>query len=418
MSTLRERVVRRFVADSIGDIEALLQEYSKRFKEFTEFMPEATELQKKYKVVLSLSEAPDTSSREAYEAWSEKIKALRGDIPNRAYVQASTLIKYKGFAYLSAPAEKLCLAAVQQLVLPPKLRKSLEAAAKFWMKSTKRFKPKSPYNFPEKYAAEVIDIYIEDSVLYLKYLKLFLEVVKTGKPHTTEGLSATSIKAGPFTVVNTGGFDAIRMSDKVNLVEDCYHRLAKIGLGKVCYGNVLITNRIHGNQAVQAFYHIQSDELFVRGDAKVTMDGIQAVCHELTHRYQHKFMPDQKKRLSELYNKILYGGGAPKFPKDKYPKQGDSIVIKGETLIVDAVDPYENKVRMHIVDEPTSRFSIALEGYADIKGIEMEVPESGLYFVTPYAKSGGAGENFCEMVAYWCMGKLSEPMIELVKTVL
>lgn len=418
MSAVVERflLARRVVArvkqsDSVGDPTALLSDYQKALHDFAKHEGEVRARQEKLKVILELkNNAPsrrDDQDKAAWEEYAAKIKALRQDLSGIS-ARASTIVGVYGFDRLKGPAYKFCYAVIQQLALPPKSRKAIEAASKFWSKSTRRVNTKS-LGYTEEYEMAFVERYFEDLELYQKYDKLFKHVLSEGKAHTSEGEGATSLRAGPFLVVNTGGFDAESMAQKVKLVEECTDLLHKIGLGKVCYGNVLITNRLTSDAYTQAFYLIASDELFIRGDTKVTMSGVQAVCHELAHRYHHKFLGASNRDVRALYAKIKSQQAGVDLPT---PNIGEVIKWKGEDLTVVSIDRQHGQIRMKIPEEPKYTFSLAISAYAHSKGFQASK------FVTPYAEKGGPSENFAEMVAFYAMGKLPPDQVEILKPLL
>jgi hypothetical protein len=411
---LAQRVVARVKqSDSVGDPTVLLSNYQKALHDFAKYEGEIRTRQQKLKVILELkNSAPaDREDKAAWDEYVAKIEALRQDLSDLSDVsaRASTVVRVYGFDHLKDPAYKFCYAVIQQLALPPKSRKVIEAASKFWSKSTRRVNTKS-LRYTEEYEMEFMERYFEDLELYQKYDKLFKQVLSEGKAHTSEGEEATSLRAGPFLVVNTGGFDAESMAQKVKLVEECTDLLHKIGLSKVCYGNVLITNRLTSDAYTQAFYHIASDELFIRGDAKVMMSGVQAVCHELAHRYYYRFLaPARHRDVKAIYAKIKSQQEGMDLPT---PSIGEVIKWKGEDLTVVAIDRQHGQIQMKIPTEPKYTFSLAISAYAHSKGFHASK------FVTPYAERGGPGENFAEMVAFYAMGKLPPDQVELLKPLL
>src|SRR5690606_28033188 len=74
--------------------------------------------------------------------------------------------------------------------------------------------------------------------------------------------------AGSFKVVNMGGFPDKVMQESVRVVKQADQLLRKKGLGKVCYGDVQVTNSIQKSTRLIAFYLIGKDELFLRGNLK------------------------------------------------------------------------------------------------------------------------------------------------------
>ena len=51
-----------------------------------------------------------------------------------------------------------------------------------------------------------------------------------------------------------------------------------------------------------------------------------------------------------------------------------------------------------------------------LKGVEQKVDP--LDFVTHYAKKGGPGENFAEMVSFYALGKLPQAQLDLLLPIL
>ena len=439
--SLARRVAHRFVeADTVGDPTSHLTKYRERLAKFAEFERTAIDLKAKLADILKLnSEAP--SDPAAYDAWAVKIKALREAIPDRgddAPGRARTFIKVYGFEHLKEPARLFCLSVIQQLVLSPKVRKSMEAAAKFWDKRGLRFKIKARISQTEAYNAEYIDRYLEELAIYRKYEALFILALKDGRAHSQDGEGATAVKAGPFTLINTGGFDADLVEAKRKLVEECTERMRHIGLGKVCYGNVLITNRISSQESMQAFYLIASDEMFIRADAKVTMDGVHAVCHELAHRYHNKFVPggESNRDIKAIYMRLKNQDSDIPFPKI-----GEEVKYEGKTLRVEDYDFRRKTIRLRAPEEevclacghpaeghqPDAEhkvpiikkriYTMPLQMFNQLAGKPHE-STNPLSFVTPYAEKGGPAENFAEMVAFYAMGKLPPEQVELLKPLL
>lgn len=409
---IAQRVADR-VAASMGDPHQLLAEYSEALTEFSQVEDSARNLRDKYEEIFVAKNHMTPTT----EADVQQLKALRSEIPDHgdgSPVRIRVMLSKYGFDALKIPARSFCLAVIQQLVLPPRLRKSIEAAAKFWTKSARKYRLKARISSPEEWSAEHIDIYFSELELFRKYEKLFEQILDQGKEHTTEGEGATTIQAGPFTVVNGGGFDAATMAAKVKLVEDCARRMQYIGLGKACYGNVLITNRLNANAHTQAFYTIASDELFIRGDAKVTMDGVHAVCHELAHRYHYKFLGSSNPEVSKIYTTLKYS--RPSLTDLPRPEKGESLTWKGKTYVVDSIDWMRERIKMRDPEEPDTRvaYFLPLSAYPQAKGL----PPPKQAFVTAYAEKGGPGENFAEMVAFHAMGKLPDEQLELLKPLL
>lgn len=438
---LAARVVTRFKqADAVGDPKELLREFNERFSRWEAELPLAQKLQAGYEALFAVTKNPPSATdAPAMREWVEKQKELRAEVPIAGPGSYGPLTPFIGhhWGMIRRIAADLCLAILQQLALPPKTRKGIEAAAKVWSKD-RRWKAKARYGSDE-YAAEVTAKFLDDVQVLRKYQALFTSALREGKLHSDEGEGATKLKAGSFTLVNTGGFSQEDMARVAKLVEESEERLRRIGLGQVCYGDILVTNRIQAQANVQAFYLPSKDEMFIRADAKVSMDGVQMVTHELTHRYVNKFMPSSlKSGMHRIYMTIE---GQPV----SVPKIGEEITHKGKTLRVKDYDFRRQTVTMESPDDektcalcakPVGEhvtgpdglpdphhpviqkyvYKMPVEAYNRAAG--KDEPEGALKFVTPYAKSGGPEENFCEMVAFYCLGKLPPAQVELLTPLL
>lgn len=453
---MRERVVERYVlaprvaarvlnADSFGDPSELLKEFAAGVERFVALKNTALDLQAKYRALAKAEAEFQTAPVDQLKEKSDTLRDLRKSIPSGgqdSYVLLGGYVSQYGVERARNPANNLCLAILQQLALPPRLRKSIEAAAKFWAKSGRRWKPKSKYH-THAYEAEIVERYLDDVELLTKYQDLFTAAVAAGKPHSDVGETATKLKAGSFTLINTGGFGPDDMARVGKLVEEAEHLMRGIGLDRLCYGDVHITNRIHASSNVQAFYMGSKDEMFVRADAKVSLGAVHVVCHELTHRYCKKFMSGEAKQgMTRIYHRI----------KDEpvdFPKIGDEIFslsqgkklrvkdydFRRKSITLDSPDDAKTCICGQPVDghkpdvnakgEPEAHkapivqryvYKMPLEAYNQAAG-KPRAP-GALTFVTGYAEKGGPEENFCEMVAFYAMGKLPPQQVELLKPLL
>jgi hypothetical protein len=195
-------------------------------------------------------------------------------------------------------------AVFQTLSLPPVLRKKAEVAARM---ATKKFRePKlKPTNFTG-WEEDTEAKFKEEMDFIHKHLDLFEACKKVGVPHSEEGEGATKLKAGPFTLVNTGGFSEEVMKGMQDFALTVASILTSAGLGKVCYGDLSITNQVHSKSDAAAFYAHISDEVYLRAD-KTGMHGmhghLRTFIHELGHRYHNKVLKNVG--LKELYDTIL-----------------------------------------------------------------------------------------------------------------
>jgi hypothetical protein len=312
--------------------------------------------------------------------------------------------------------QDLFLGLLQQYDIPADLRKKVESCSRFYEKT--RFA--TPKNLEEGVAS-----FKKLMTLYREHLAL---AKNTFNQSTVRGLDApTVLRAGPFRVVNTGGFDEATMANCVKVIERAVHLLAKKGLGKVCYGDALISNTLSKSK-VLAFYLVSSDEFFVRANLKGKEGAaLQTIIHELAHRLYFKFLQSKHRDIARIYQAIKSKVDQStsdleseiRNNPDLSPKPGDTVVEKGKTYVVERVG-YGSRsgyqVIMHREDDPSNKASVSLKGWALLKGIKPESkPGSG--FITPYAGKNDE-ENFAEMIAFYCMDELPQDQVELLEKVL
>ena len=397
------------LADSIGDPPELLRDFERAVQAVE--IPESQLLLAKTALEEWVKSGPPLGNYDtAYKALSP--------LQDTAY---RALAKIKNQGVVADPGHKLFLAILQRYTLPAALRKKVEIASRTYLKSLKpRFKAKSGP-----------PLYLEYILAYEKFLgalKLHLSVAKEalaqGKEHSEGGPEATRVEAGPFTLVNTGGFSDKQMAEVVEVMEKVTSLAKSSGLGEVCYGEVQVTNTI-SRQSVLAFYLIAKDELFIRANVKANIDTVQTVLHELGHRYEHKFLGN-KRGPAVLYQTLegqerrrSWGIGT----KPKKPNPGDTLEAKGKRYVVLNTVPSRNgfKVNLTIEGKPNSSASVALDAFWALKGEagrNFDEDPNYIGFVSDYAKKGGPSENFAEMFAYFCMNRLpvlqSAPFEELV----
>jgi len=316
----------------------------------------------------------------------------------------------RGNAQLTDVGHKLFLSLLQNLAMPPKTRKQVEMASRFYLKVTKlRLKTHGASRY-----MEMLDGYEKYMALVRKHAETARVAVREGKEHA-EG--ETRIKVGSFTLVNTGGFSDKVMNEIADVVQKAQAYAKSSGVGKVCYGEVQVTNTINKSNYA-AFYLISSDELFIRANIKADRDVVKTVLHELGHRYEHKFLAGKSRDIEHLYQLLSGQERTRKYDRDDLPKPGDEITEKGKTYRVVHVLPDRRmgyKVILSQPDDPRVRASIGIEGYKEMQGEKpRNFDEEPNYkgYVTDYAKKGGPTENFAEMFAFYCLGRL--PVLQSV----
>ena len=382
-------------ADKVGDPKELTQlfrqvvekffpvrpEYAGARKTLEDFIKTPEELQDK-------KEEYKAASRIASEAWWYAVRAS---------------------AAFSRVGEPLFLSILKTYTLPQALRKKVEMAARFFSKKP-RFTSKK-YGLERD--LEKLDLYDKWEKSSREYLSL-AEQTLTYKEHQ-EG--ETKIKAGPFTLVNTGGFSPKVMQEVADLAHRAVTLATHSGVGQVCYGDIQVTNTL-ARSNVAAFYYIDKDEVFVRANIKDVTQTIYTLLHELGHRYVRKFLRGNlQSQLDRLYAHVRQQESERVREREKSlekPKPGEIFVDNGETYKVIAVTinrkgKYE--VKLVLEGDPHRGGTISLQGYHNKKTNTNTRPKSFLEdpefkgFVTEYSKSNRE-ENFCEMFAIYCLGEL------------
>jgi len=356
--------------------------------------------------------APRTRSmEEAYPGFSEATNQAYD-----AYFKVSN-----GRAKLIDVGHKLFLSILQSYTLPPAIRKKVEMASRAYMKQSKpRLKEHGNARYLEMFA-----LYEKFMAATRGHLETARKAVQNGKTHQEEGIGATKMKVGDFTLINTGGFPEKVMQEVADVVQKAQALAKSSGFGAVCYGDIQVTNTVGRSAKVLAFYLIESDQLFIRANVKSDVDTIQTVLHELGHRHEHKILgPSKKPNVGQLYY-LLNGQERSRTIGDdlskRKPAAGEELHSKGKTYKV-LTTVYERgtyKVRMTVEGKPGVTATVPLEAYLELKGEkarDFDTNPKFKGFVSDYAKKSPS-ENFAEMFSYYCMGRLpvlqSAPFEEL-----
>jgi hypothetical protein len=405
-----ERVVLRFrTAESVGEPKELLRLFEHAVAAVEDKVPEA-----KIQEAKAVLEPRVQAGLPGYSAEVVVFQDL-------AYA-ALFAIKH-GQRKVAEPGHRLFLSILQSYTLPPALRKKVEIASRVYLKEANpRYKNKSG-------AAAILErlqVYERYRDLLRTHLLIAKEAIAKGKAHVEEGAGSTKRKVGPFTLVNTGGFKEKVMDEVADVIQKVIAYAQSSGLGSVCYGEVQVTNTL-SKANVLAFYLLANDELFIRANVKSSSDAVRTVLHELGHRYEHKFL-NSSREVQRLYSVLSGQEIRRKYDREKtkgkLPDRGETLVSKGKTYVVTQTVPdYKAgyKIYLERQDDPQSTGSITLDGWLAMKGEtsrDVDTDPNYIGFVTDYAKRGGPSENFAEMFAYYCVGRLpvlqSAPFEELV----
>lgn len=384
----------------------------------------------RFQGILDKYSLPESDLREAKELLRGNPKADR----NNPEITGARILAFqasknvtKGSPELSEVGQPLFWSILQSYSLQPMLRKKIEAAAKAYSKA---YRPRQKAKDFTAIYTEYIDQYEAYFNAAQQHADAAREALKEGKEHsevpaedTTE--VGTKVKVGDFTLVNTGGFPEKTMNEVADLVQKASAFLHSSGFGKVCYGNILVTNSLKANK-VLAFYVIADDELLIRANFKKDRDTLRTILHELGHRYQFQFMKGRDSEVKSFY-RWMEGEEVDRL-KDKrdelIPKKGDTITVKGiEWEAVSTIPSLSSSgvkyvVNMQTVEQPPMKGKMDLEGWLSFKGIKLrDFNDQTLRgFVTEYAKRGGPDENFAEVFSIYCLGKLRSDYKEAFET--
>lgn len=252
-----------------------------------------------------------------------------------------------------------------------------------------------------------------------KKKKLYHQLYEAAKRTISKGEevgASAQLKAGSFTLINTGGFNEKVMGAVQGLTEKADRLLYAKKLGKVCYGEVNVTGTLRKARTL-AYYDTGSDELFVRSNLKgKSGPALQTILHELTHRLQYKFMGGRgNKDIKDLYrligNESQQKLEAVEYDKNKWPKEGDVIEAEGKHYRVTGITLNRRyNYDIHIEDVHGRKLLLPLAAY-------LRITYKTTSFITPYAATNPE-ENFAEMVAFFCLNELPEDQVKMLEDIL
>jgi hypothetical protein len=424
------RIAHRYVQSAlIGDSKELLEIYESKLKLYEGEARTAQEIQD------FIDKNIESQADEIGLSYSRMNAELRSGKPN-LWNELATIwesnrndfnLKFEsmslakshawGFENLKENAQPLFWSILQQFSLPANITKKVQAAAKYWDKSKLGASPrdKRPWAYVFDYKEHPAS-FLKNLGIWREHLALARECLAKGVPHG-DG-TKSKVQAGPFMLINTGSFSDEIMENVKQAVLKAVKAMTSIGLGKVCYGDMLVSKKISASGNILAFYVITSDEMFVRADAKATHDIVKTICHELAHRFQYKFSVPPRD-IKNLYDTIARSGESNGIISG-WPEIGRKVKFKGLDLIVTKVEKTKNKITLEQHPAPglaKPTYSAPIEWWAENIDVGAKLEHSPDFkgFISPYAKDGGPGENFAEMVAYHALGELPAPLVSLLK---
>lgn len=405
MSTQVQRIAARHIlAANVGDPRQLLELFKKVSLVTAKYEADLPELRR-----LQRDDIPELKFRsKTREFWNDpQFEEARATLKKYEMAVRKLMVspKYDYENLVKFGAQTLFLSILQQLELPPKLRKQVESCSKFYSRSRVQMSTEET----------AIDVYTKMLEGVRQHAKIAEEALRVGRPHSAE--TNTKIPAGSFTLINSGGFSTEDVTEAVKIVEKAEKLMRSIGLGKVCYGDIMLTQRI-AQANLLAFYLVGKDEMFIRVDLKgKAHDAVRTTCHELAHRAQFMFLKDRTAEIKAIYKRLAHISDSDedlKHIRDAI-KPGDTLKYKGETLIVDQVlltHRGDWSIKLKVEGDPAS-FRMSLKNYAEVKGLLSTAGK----FVTNYAKKD-PDENFAEMVATHALGQLPQDQVEMLEPLL
>ncbi len=335
--------------------------------------------------------------------WDDKQRADNKFANNKKFDLHSILTFYYEWL-VRKDAKLLFLGILQTYKLSPKLRKNVEACAKFYSRARIN-RPKTD---------KLIDDYIKLMALLRAQLKVAKEAIHTGVLQSEGGDEAsTELRAGSFTIINMGGFDpdVVKTSSETMVAAEALFR--KAGLGKVCYGDANISNQVSSANTL-AFYQVASDAMFLFPMHKKSKNFLRTVCHELGHRLQFKFLSGSDREIGYLYRSIA-NKEESQVRSVKDPEPGEKFEENGKVYVVESTrwGRKNKEVILHAEVNPKAQFAIDVKTFARLKNRMTGGPS----FVTSYAAKN-EHENFAEMIAEHVMGTLSPALTEMLLPIL
>lgn len=304
-------------------------------------------------------------------------------------------------------AYEMFLDVLREYAMVPKDRKIVERAAKTFAKSkVNRIKED-----------KAVEVFIKTLDEYRLFAATVRRVLTSGSKHSEEG-GDTVLEAGPFQLINTGGFAPAAMADVAKVVEKSVKLLHSKGLARICYGSIQVTNSVGRSTRVLAFYRPSDDTLYIRANLKGKQGpAVLSVTHELGHRLHKKFLQSKNSEIHGLYSQLAHKKQRADLDllkdRSKWPSGGETITENGVTYVVKGVS-YKGKspvVELAREADPSRGAHMDLGAF-----IGQKHPETSV-FVSPYAATTPE-ENFAEMIAYYCEDLLPDDQVAMLEAIL
>ena len=235
-----------------------------------------------------------------------------------------------------------------------------------------------------------------------KRVEFLIEAAETWPPKT-EGTDEL-FTVGPFKVHNTVGAKGSELESLkkgLERVEKAVRSNPVPGFARVLYGDVHVVPRITKAHHA-AWYYPGDDSVYLRRTKATGMDEVNALIHELGHRYWHKFASESQKKE---WQKVHWRAES-KSVDVELPKVGDEIPVaikgaKGRYPTIVAVEPGRFRYSIDLGGETFTNSIPTMKVYEFYR----ERQKATKNFPTPYSATS-AQEHFCDSVALLAMDNL------------
>ncbi len=243
-----------------------------------------------------------------------------------------------------------------------------------------------------------------------KRIDLLIRAARTW-PEKEEGTDEL-FTLGSFRVHNTVGAEGAELDSlkkAIERVEKASRKNPVPGFAKTVYGDIQVVSRIRkGHHA--AWYNIGDDSLYIRRTKSTGMDEVNAIIHELAHRYWSKFAPKDKKRAWQRHHWAI-DGKIPGFREGMtmgfvdMPEVGDLAPVKikgvkGQPTVV------EKAGGLYFFEVPVGdKMQTLTVSYREIYRVLASNKHRNTSYPTAYA-STDAEEHFAEALALKALGSL------------
>lgn len=296
-------------------------------------------------------------------------------------------------AVLFPEARALFVGMLKEYELAPADRRQVEKAIRFWSREkqpTAKFATGGDM-FSRQEAW--IGIFENELAQLREQAELAGRLIRQPK---AQGENA-KMTAGPFRLVNSGGFTPAIMGGVADAVGRAAGQMQAKGLGAGCYGDVYVVGRLSKANVV-AQYEPATDALFVRASGRKDFEYVRNLIHEIAHRLVTKFLDyDGESAMLQAYRT------AERASEDvELPNIGDVLKEKNREFSVTKVSA--TRIWLREKGNETQVSYVTPEGWMRALHImNATVPAHG--FVTRYAATDPE-ENFCELMSLWCQDKL------------